>query len=400
MRTLDDAPYLDFFTPEFEADPASVMRGIRAQSCLARTPIGALVVQHAMVESLLGDPRLDSSLLPIVRMQGLHEGPVFDLLSRALLSVDGEDHTRLRKLVSRAFTPRSVEHLRESMRALTHSLVDGFASRGQCEFMADFADHYPIQMICELLGVPREDYAQFGRWANGLTWVLSFELGARMAEITEAAAGLGEYMERFIEDRRRNPQDDLVTRLIEAEDDGDHLTPLELRAMIGALLFAGYDTTRNQLGIAMTLFTKHPEQWRILGDDPSRAPAAVEEVLRFMGTVTVAPRITREEITVDDYVIPAGTLLTLSTGAANHDPAAHDEPERFDITVDRPQPPLTFGGGPHYCLGANLARAEMQEALIILAQRLRDLRADGEPGWRPRSGIFGPTNVPLRFTAA
>lgn len=398
MKPLDDAPFLNFFDPAFEANPAAAVEAIRAQSCLARTPIGAMVVGHAQVEALLADTRLESSLLPFVRLQGLKEGPIDQFLSRALLAVDGEDHTRLRKLVSRAFTPRSVEVLRPSMRALSEELVEQFAGSGQCEFMADFADRYPIQMICELLGVPREDHARFGQWANGLTWVLSLEVAARMPEIQAAFEGLAGYLEEFIEERRRVPRDDLVTRLIEAEDGGDRLSPIELRAMIGALLFAGYDTTRNQLGIAMALFAQHPDQWRLLGDDPARVGRAVEEVLRFMGTVTVAPRITVQDVEVGDYRIPAGTILTLSTGAANHDPAAHEQPYLFDIMVERPLPPLTFGGGPHYCLGANLARAEMQEALLVLSQRLHDLQLNGEVRWRPRTGIFGPTHLPLGFT--
>src|SRR5262249_29368159 len=158
---------------------------------------------------------------------------------------------------------------------------------GRCEFMADFADHYPIQMICELLGVPRDDHEHFARWANGLTWVLSLELAARMPEVQAAFEGLAGYLEGFIEDRRRTPQDDLVSNLILAEDGGDRLSPVELRSMIGALLFAGYDTTRNQLGIAMVLFAEHPEQWRLLAERPERTAAAVDEVLRFMGTVAI-----------------------------------------------------------------------------------------------------------------
>jgi cytochrome P450 len=358
-----------------------------------------MVVEHASVEAMLADSRLHSSLLPFVRMQGLSDGPILELLSRALLSVDGEDHTRLRKLVSRAFTPRSVEVLRPSMRALSTELVAGLAGTGRCEFMTDFADRYPIQMICELLGVPREDHERFGKWANGLTWLLSLEVGARMPEIEAAFLGLAGYLEEFIEERRRKPCDDLVTRLIQSEDGGDRLSPIELRSMIGALLFAGYDTTRNQLGIAMALFAQHPAQWKLLGDEPDRVNRAVEEVLRFMGTVTVAPRITCAEVELGGYRIPAGTLLTLSTGAANHDPAAHDRPQLFDISAERPLPPLTFGGGPHYCLGANLARAEMQEALVVLSQGMRQLELDGEVLWRPRTGIFGPTYLPLRFAA-
>jgi cytochrome P450 len=396
MRSVDDAPFIDVFSPEFQADPAAMIRAVRAESPVARTAVGAIVVERAHVHALLADPRLDSSLLAFVRMQGLTEGPVYDMVERSLLAVDGEDHARLRKLVSRAFTPRSVEVLRPSMRALTTELVDQVAPLGRCEFMTAFADHYPIQMICELLGVPVEDHERFGAWANGLTWLVSFELSMRRAEVDEAYLGLSTYIDAFIEARRRAPEDDLVTRLIQAEDGGDRLSPLELRSMIGALIFAGYDTTRNQLGIAMALFAEFGEQWRLLGDDPGRAAAAVEEVLRFQGTVAVAPRLTRAAVTVGDYHVPAGTVLTLSTAAANHDPAAYDAPERFDITVPR-EPPLTFGGGAHYCLGANLARAEMQEALAILAPRLRDVAIDGDVTWRPRTGIFGPNVLPLRF---
>jgi cytochrome P450 len=396
VKTLDEAPFLNFLTPEFEADPATAIEAIRATSRVARTPIGALVLGRAEVEALLADPRLDSSLLAFVRMQGLADGPIFEALSRSLLAVDGEDHTRLRKLVSRAFTPRSIELLRPAMRALSEALVDGFVANRRCEFMADFADHYPIQMICELLGVPSEDHEQFARWSNSLTWVLSFELSSRLAEVQEGFAGLGGYIDGLVEERRRAPRDDLVTRLVGAEDGGDRLSPVELRSLIASLIFAGYDTTRNQLGIAMALFADWPSQWQLLRERPELAARAVDEVLRFQGTVAVAPRLAREELEVDGYRIAPGTLVSLSTAAANHDPQAYAAPERFDITVER-APPLTFGGGPHYCLGANLARAEMQEALVILAARLPGLRLDGEVTWRPRTGIFGPTRLPLAF---
>jgi cytochrome P450 len=399
VKSLDEAPFLNFLTPEFEADPASAIAAIRTESCLARTPIGALVLGRSEVEALLADPRLDSSLLAFVRMQGLSDGPMFEALARSLLAVDGEDHTRLRKLVSRAFTPRSVERLRPSMRALSEALVDRFAARGRCEFMREFAEHYPVQMICELLGVPKQDYENFARWSNALTWVLSFELSARLAEVQEGFTGLAGYIDGFVEERRRAPEDDLVSALIAAEDGGDRLSPVELRSLIASLLFAGYDTTRNQLGIAMVLFADNPAQWRLLAERPELAASAVEEVVRFQGTVAVAPRLAREALDVGGYHLPAGTLVSLSTAAANHDPAAYAAPERFDIAVER-APPLTFGGGPHYCLGANLARAEMQEALAVLSRRLPGLRLDGEVGWRPRTGIFGPTRLPLAFTAS
>jgi len=396
MRSLDDAPYLDFFDPAFIADPAPAIDAIRRQSCLARTPIGVLVVEHAKVIDLLGDPRLHSSLLDFVRIQGLVDGPIYEAVATSILAVDGPDHTRLRKLVSRAFTPRSVERLRPSMRALAAEQTERFVRAGACEFMTDFADHYPIQLICELLGVPKKDYPLFGGWANALTWVLSLEIGAHLDEVAEGLVGIGTYIETFIADRRVHPEDDLVTALIHAEDGGDRLSGPELRTLIASLLFAGYDTTRNQLGIGLFLFTQYPAQWRLLAEHPELAPKAVEEILRFQGTVTVAPRIAYEPLVIGDYEIPVGTIVSLSTAAANHDPAVHAAPERFDITADR-EPPLTFGGGPHYCLGANLARAEMQEALVVLSQGLPNVRVAGDVSWRPRSGIFGPTTLPLAF---
>jgi cytochrome P450 len=399
MRSIDDAPFLDIFAPDFLTAPGPIMDALRRESCLARTAIGVLVIRHANVAELLADPRLHSSLLQFLRIQGLADGPIFDAVAKSLLALDGDDHTRIRKLVSRAFTPRSVERLRPAMRALARELSDGFAPAGRCEFMADFADHYPIQLICELLGVPKRDHELFGRWSNELTWLLSLELQAHLGEAAEAMVGLWSYLEAFIAERRRDPQDDLVTALVQAEDGGDRLSGDELRTLIGSLLFAGYDTTRNQLGIGLFLFSQHPDQWRLLRADPALAPKAVEEILRFQGVVAVAPRIAHMPLTVDDYEVPAGTMVALSTAAANHDPAVHAAPERFDLTVDR-DPPLTFGGGPHYCLGANLARAEMQEALAVLAARMPAVRLAGEPAWRPRTGIFGPTELPLAFDAA
>ncbi len=398
-KSIDDAPFLDFFTPEFEADPASVVAAFRMQSWLVRTPMGILVITHDKVESLLADPRLHSSLLAFVRFQGLCEGPMYDSLARTLLAIDGPDHTRLRKLVSRAFTPRSVEQLRPAMRELALTLVEPLATRGRGEFMREFADHYPVQIVCELLGVPREEHEHFARWSNALTWVLSLELAAHVDEARDAFEAMDAYVERLIEERRRAPRDDLLTRLIEVEEGGDRLSLPELQSMIASLLFAGYDTTRNQLGIAMATFAEHPEQWALLRQRPELVPRAVEEVVRHRGTIAIAPRFAEQELVVDGYRIPAGTMVSLSTAAANHDPAAHVEPERFDVTAER-VPPLTFGGGAHYCLGANLARAEMQEALAVLVHRLPHVRIDGEVRWRPQSGIFGPIVLPLAFTPA
>ena len=191
----------------------------------------------------------------------------------------------------------------------------------------------------------------------------------------------------------------MVTSLVEASEDGDRLSQAELRAMIAGLLFAGYDTTRNQLGRAMITFCHQPNQWDRLAADPDLAAPSVDEVMRLAGAVVGVPRIATQDLEIGGWAIPAGTLVFLSTASANRDETAYDEAGMFDITADR-VPHLTFGGGPHYCLGANLARAEMEEALRILPGRLRDIRLDGQPSWRQGTAISGPSHLPLRFEPA
>jgi cytochrome P450 len=398
VKTLEDAPWLDFFSEAFQADPQPIVDALRKESWLVRTPVGGLVIDREHVQALLADRRLRSSLLDFMRMQGVTEGLLYEIADHSLLAREGEDHTRLRKLVSRAFTPRAVDVHRSVMRQTLATLVEPLSALGRCEFMADIADHYPIQVMCHLLGVPGEDHEDFARWNRAITWLLSFSLTEHREEAEWGMSHMSAYVDSLVADRRTHPRDDLVTALVQAEDEGDRLSDQELQSMIGGLLFAGYDTTRNQLGLAMWLFAEHPDQWVTLIERPDLAPTAVEEVMRFGGAVSVAPRVVAEDFVLDGYRLSAGTLLSLSTASANHDPAIYDAPEKFDITARR-EPQLTFGGGPHYCLGANLARAEMQEALPILAKYMPELCLDGEPTWRPPLGIYGPETLPLKFSS-
>jgi cytochrome P450 len=393
---LAEAPLLDFFDPAVEADPEPFYADLRDRTSVARTPLGATVIRRAEVHDLLADPRLVTSIPFLVQMQGVTDGWVSDMLMSSVIATEGVDHTRLRRLVSRSFTPSAAARHRPTMQALVNALVDAFAATGQCEFVAEFADQYPVQVICEVLGAPRGDHDAFARWGDVITYVLSLELSEHLAEVEEAAAGLGAYVEQMVADRRANPRDDLVTSLVQASEDGDRLSAMELFSMISGLVFAGYDTTRNQLGQALFTFARHPDQWALLGDQPDLAPQAVEEVMRLVGAVSGIPRIALEDIEVDGWTIPSGTVVFLSVASANRDESAYEDPLVFDITAPR-DGHLTFGGGPHYCLGVHLARAEMEEALRILSQRLPDLRLDGEPRWRTGTGIAGPDELPLRF---
>jgi cytochrome P450 len=397
VKTIDDAPYLDIFSEDFQADPVATIEALRQQSWLVRTPIGGLAIGRSQVQTLLADRRLRSSIPDIVRMQGVTEGPLFEALTTSVIALEGEDHVRVRKLVSRAFTPRAVDVHRDDMRATLHKLVAPLVPVGRCDFMAAVAEHYPIEVMCHLLGVPDEDHKDFASWNRAITWALSFQLSEHLDDVQWGMDQMWAYVAGLMADRRREPQDDLVTALVQAREADDRLSDDEVLTMIAALLFAGYDTTRNQLGLAMWMFAEFPEQWKLLAADPSLAPQAVEEVMRFRGTVGVAPRMVAEDFEFDGYHLSAGTMLSLSTSAANHDPDTYFEPWSFDITAER-ETHFTFGGGPHYCLGASLARAEMQEALPILAAAMPELALDGEPTWRPPLGIFGPETLPIRFT--
>lgn len=396
VKTLNDASFLDMFSAAFQADPRPVINDLRQQGWLVRTAMGGLVISRPQVQALLADTRLRSAVPDIVRLQGVTDGGLAERLNTSIIALEGDDHTRLRKLVSRAFTPRATDVHREELRSVLHALVDPLAGAGHCEFMAQIADHYPIQVMCHLLGVPGDDHEDFARWNRSITRALSFQLGAHLDEVEWGLAHMSEYVHALTAERRRRPQDDLVTALVQASEDRDRLSDEEVFSLIATLLFAGYDTTRNQIGLAMWLFAEHPDQWERLRADPALAPRAVEEVMRFHGAVGATPRVVIEAFELDGFRIEEEAMLMLSTSAANHDPAAYDDPWSFDITAVR-EPHSPFGGGPHFCLGASLARAEMQEALPILAAAMPDLALDGEATWRPPFGIYGPETLPLRF---
>ena len=398
MKTLDDAPRLDDSEPRSVADRYRIFDELREKSWLVRGIVGGIVIDRAHVQLLLNDRRLRSPLATFIEMQGITEGLLHDRMCKTLLALDGEDHTRVRKVVRKAFVPGAITRHRPLMRDILERLVEPVRQEGRCDFTAAIAEHYPIQVMCEILGVPTEDHERFTTWIKAIAWTLSLELAAHVEEAEAGMRALDDYVTGLVADRQRSRRDDLVTELVEAEEEGDRLTDDELRSLIIGLLFAGYDTTRNQLGLGMWLFARHPEQWALLRERPDLAHKAVEEVMRVAASADSAPRMVAEDFEVDGYLLTAGTLLFLSTGAANQDPAAYDDPHQFDITAKR-EPHLTFGGGPHFCLGAHLARAEMQEAFPLLAEAMPGLELDGEPTWR-YGGIFGPDQLPIRFGAS
>jgi cytochrome P450 len=391
------AATLDLLAADFTVDSPAV-REAAARHWYASTPLGPAVLRYEDCAAILRDRRFRQASADHLADQGVTDGPLADMWRDIILNIEGDRHGRLRRLVSQAFTPAAVDRLRPRMRDIVHGLVDALAPAGECEFMAAFADQYPPQVMFDLLGIPEEDHEQFLAWGKTLALTISYSVADHAAAIDAARSDLYAATDWLCAARRLRPGDDLISRLVAAADDGDRLTTQELRSMVVALVVGGQDSTRNQLGLAMILFARQPDQWALLARRPDLAARATEEVMRLSPASPFVWRMAGEDLVWRDLAIPAGTRLWLVVGAAHTDEAAFGpDARRFDITAERPAQ-LAFGHGVHYCLGAALARAEMTEALPILAARLPDLELAGPPVLRPElSGFAGPDSLPIRF---
>jgi cytochrome P450 len=378
----------------------ALIADVRARHWLARTPLGFTVTRYDDIVAVLRDRRFHSALSLIPRIQGM-EGSAFEQRRPSILSMEGDEHARLRRLVGPAFTPAAADRLRPFMRTVIGDLVDGVAPAGGCDLVADVCDPYPIPIICELLGAPPDDWQLFSRWATDIFKIFNQSLADDLPAIQAASAELDAYVRALVERRRRDPGSDLLSALIAVEAAGDRLATDELIMLAEAVLMAGTDTTRNQLGCCIALLGAFPDQWRTFVDRPELAPRVVEETMRYLGAVQGTLRVAAEDIEYRDVRFPAGTLVSLSLAGANRDPDVYPEPDRFDITRETTTPHMTFGSGIHHCLGAHLARAELQEALTVIASRLPDLELAGPVTWKPETfGIWGPAHLPLRWTPA
>lgn len=309
------------------------------------------------------------------------------------LFLDPPDHTRLRKLVSKAFAPRVVSALQPDIRSLVDGLLDRVAEKGQFEVVEDFAYPLPVAVICRLLGVPLEDEPQFSRASALLAQALDpfstiTGVPAEVAnERQQAGTWLRDYFHGLIDKRRSRPGEDLLSGLIAVEESGDQLTEEEIVSTCNLLLIAGHETTVNLIGNAVLAMLRNPGQWAALGADADRAPGIVEETLRYDPPVQLAGRIALADMVIGGVEVPAGDVMMLLLAGANRDPAEYDRPDVFD--PDRKNlRHLGFGRGAHYCLGAPLARLEASVALAAVAARFPNARLDGEPQYK--------TNVTLR----
>ncbi len=385
--------------PEFLADPFGVLARARRDGRLADFTPAVGVIHYADVRELLADPRLRANFTEFLHAFGITSGPFYEWMAMSPLNRDGADHQRWRGVLSRTFTPRRVEQTRPFLRQAAHELIDAFASRGECEFVAEFADAYPSLGLCELIGVPIEDRDRFRSWANTIGLGFSpIELAERIGEVDSALTQLLAYAAELAARRTAEPRDDLVTRIAQAGGE-DGWSEEMISGAIGGLVFAGHETTKNQLGWMVSALAERPQIWDAVGQGELAAESVVEEILRFRSAVSGVGRTVAEPVEEHGERLEPGTPVLLSLWSADHDERAYPRPEEIDPARNADNPHLAFGHGPHYCLGAALARAELQEGLAALSARLTCPVVGADAVWKPAIGINGPLRLPIRFAA-
>jgi cytochrome P450 len=396
-----ELPSLDTNDPNLNGDRfhAEIER-LRERSWICAGPLGYVVLDRDAGEHFLRSKRASFPGMRIAELFEITEGPLYEEIRRNILHIGGDDHRRLRNLVNPAFTPRAADRWRPAMRDFLERLWEPIAGAGRCELVEHICKPYPSLMIATVMGAPLEDAPRLEEWSN---WIQRQFDGPSLINdrdrIERACAEFYDWAGELLDRRRDDPGDDLISTLIAAEQDGDRLSDAELVNLVLNVLVGGVDTSQSQLAQAVRLFCLHPDQWELLANEPERAARAVEEVVRFEPITPFTARIVDEEIEYRDVTFPVGTVVMVCAFSGNRDlPNTAENPDEFDITADRAgAKPLTFGAGIHYCLGANLARAELEEALAFLAPRMPGLRLDGEAELGTIQGIYGVERLPVSF---
>ena len=405
IKTVAGAPLFNPLAPEFIANPYPYYQRLRETAPMHLTPLGFYVAsRHADIATVLRDKRFGKDF--VGRMSRRHgpeilEEPVYRSMRHWMLQQDPPDHTRLRGLVVRAFTARRAEDMRPRIQEIVDGIIDRVEARGRMDLIADFAFRLPVTVICDMLGIPAEDRELF---------FTSSRTGGRLldpvplsrAEIEQHNASnlaAAEYFHRLFELRRRQPGEDLTTQLVQAEEYGSKLSNEELTAIVILLFGAGHETTVNLIGNGLLALHRNPDQLKLLREDPSLTAGAVEELLRYDSSVQVTGRTTLENVDeIGGIALAKGQSVICLLGSANRDPAVYADPDRLDITRADVRP-LSFGGGIHYCLGAQLARIEGEIAIATLLRRLPRLQLDDpeHPDWRQTFVLRGLTTLPASW---
>ena len=388
----------DLASPQFKANPYPFYARLRAEAPVYRTraldrPLW-LVTRYDDVLTVLKDEHFANDWSPRMPWALLY---LAKPLTRGMLSRDAPEHTRLRTLVNKAFTPRLVERLREQIQTVCENLLETAAPQGRIELVRDYALPLPLTIIAELLGVPPQDRLRFHAWSRRM---VGTSTGLEMLRALPNIWLLIRHLRKLFAARRSDPHDDLVTALVEAEEAGDHLSEEELVAMVILLLIGGYETTVNLIASGTLALLQHPHERDRFQQNPALAASAIEELLRFTSPLEIGSvRYVREEVTIASVTLPRGQLVSAVLGSANRDPSQFSEPDSLNLARE-PNRHLAFGMGAHFCLGAPLARLEGQLALTTLFRRFPALRLAEPPEalrWRRSLILRGLEALPLAF---
>ena len=386
---------LDFLSDELRRDPYPLFTQARSAFPVLHEPGSDMwmLFDYDSVKRALNDSEVFSSVVETP----LGKAPDWLVFS------DPPRHSKLRAIVMRAFTPRSIASVEPRVRELSRELLEPVLERGEMDLVADYSAPLPMMVIAELLGIPSSDRQRFMHWAE-VIMTLSYTIsgGEEAARAMSENAVVKEEMRAYFADladqRRRTPKDDLLTRLVEAEVDGERLTPGEILGFFQLLLSAGTETTTNLINNALLCLLEHPDQLARLRAEPRLLPSALEEVLRYRTPVQMVFRATKGDVALHGQVIPAGKLVLVMIGSANRDATKFQDADRFDITRD-PNPHIAFGHGIHFCLGAALSRLEARVALTDLLEQLKGVQLASSEPWVPRKAlnVLGPARLPVRF---
>jgi pimeloyl-[acyl-carrier protein] synthase len=399
----------NWYTPEFYADPYPYYDAVRnvAPVIWSESEQGWVVTGYEQVAAILHDPERFSSAgrmaalldrLPVEDRD--HFQPIYDHFSGGIIRSDPPDHTRLRQLINATFTPRVIKTNQANIETTMRRLFDQFEADQNVDLVSQFAFPLPATVICRMLGVPTDDLEQVRDWTIRINSVVAGALPLREAaeEMQKALVELQDYYRAMIAQRHQSPQEDLMSLLVAAEDEGERLTEAELLSTAENLLAAGHETTTNLISNTVLTLLRHPQQWQRLATHPDGIPQAVEEVLRYESPLQRQTRIVKQDMTFEGQSLRQGQIVYLMIGAANRDPAAFVDPNCFDIERTNNRH-LAFGVGVHFCIGAPLARLEGKMALEALLREFPKMQLAGDHlRWSPTAAIRGPVSLPVQLT--
>jgi len=393
------------FDPAFRANPYPYYDTLREQAPVYFTPFETVVLsRYADVATTLRSNDFSRDIEknanePVNPVQTRKRERRSDEGSKSILNLDPPDHTRLRRLVSLAFTPSSIERLRPRVQQLVDDALDIAAERGTMELIDELAFPVPFQVISDLLAMPTERADELRQWSQHLTASLEPTANDHDMDLAEAAIDqFYPYLISIIEDRRHNLGDDLLSALIQVEESGDRMTTSELISFVLLLYVAGHETTVNLIGNGTLALLRSPDQLAKWRDDPSLDAVAVDELLRYDGPVQLTVRVPIKPVRYGEVTVEPGTVVMTVLGAANHDPAMFDDPHALQLGRPNANRHLALAAGVHYCLGASLAKLEAQVAISSVIRRFPNVQLAGEPGWRDRLTIRGVDRLPLSLT--